>query len=440
MIALKSALTRGRSTATPAEPSRDRTIANGAAPSPNAAMMGSTAARTVYARLSVTQGRHTGASLDVTKPQITIGSALASNVVLTDADVQPRHALVSFVPDALNTGGQSTDAGVTSKLSARSKKPFTTATIEAIDGNVLAGIQLIEMGQAIDVMLPCTLKFGGCAIELTGPKARRSGLLGSAPTRSRNKRWWVWPTAATLAGAAGLSLLGLHKTVTGEWSPSKLTAPRFDGQKTAMVPPLATTTRTPTPAPSAPSSTAAPELPPAAPLSRPVMTPTAPTAAVPAAVAPPSATPKPPEPAAARTAPANEDRQIADLRQRLLAAGLDKVLSVDKRGNLLVVDGIVSSATYGRWREVKDALSLTAGNSVITDLVKTSTSANVPNNSIASVILGKSPYVMSTNGRRARVGEVLEDGWTVEAISAETVTMRRGQTVNRINPADGFSK
>jgi hypothetical protein len=141
-------------------------------------------------------------------------------------------------------------------------------------------------------------------------------------------------------------------------------------------------------------------------------------------------------------APGLADGPAQQLRQRLQAAGLDKLITVEERGNQLVVDGLVGSAAYSRWREVKDALmmgKLTAGPG-ITDLVKTSTAANVPNGSIASIVLGAAPYVLSTSGRRARIGEVLDDGWTVESINAETVTLRRGQAVNRINPADGFPK
>ncbi len=439
MLAVKTAFNRGRAAAAAATAPLRTASGTSQRSNPAAAMMGAPSARTVFARLTVTQGRHAGASLDLTKPQTTIGSALSSHVVLTDADVQPRHALISFMPEGTNVDGASSDVRMSAKFSARSKSAVM-ATIEAIDGNVLAGIQLIEAGQAIDVILPCTLKFGNCAVELTRPKTQRSSLIGNPATSSRSKRWWLWPAVATVAGATGLSLLGLYKTVTGEWAPSKLAMPRFDNikvasprdaQKTAMVQPV------PSAAPARPLTAAPTSL--ASGAAAPALEPT------PAVPLRPTAVVVTPTPAVAK--PANgEDRQVADLRQRLLAAGLDKALSVEKRGNLLVVDGIVSSATYGRWREVKDAVSLTAntagsaGNSVITDLVKTSTSANVPNNSIASVVLGKAPYVMSTNGRRARVGEVLEDGWTVEAITAETVTMRRGQTVNRINPADGFSK
>jgi Inner membrane component of T3SS, periplasmic domain len=139
----------------------------------------------------------------------------------------------------------------------------------------------------------------------------------------------------------------------------------------------------------------------------------------------------------------SDDAEVAVLKQRIASAGLDRALRVERREGTIVVDGTVGSDGYGRWREVKDAAAKEAagpGQRAITDLVKTSTAASLQNNTIASVVLGKAPYVLSANGRRASVGELLEDGWLVESISAQTVTLRRGQTVNRINPADGFPK
>jgi hypothetical protein len=387
--------------------------------------------KTVYGRLSVTKGRHAGASLDVTKPLLTIGSALSANVVLTDPDVLARHAAISFVPQAANGLDGSASAMGGTKHGGKPDKPGSTATIEALDGSVLAGIQMIEPGQSISVLLPCTLQFGGCSIELTGLKAAKSTLMGNGrPVGAGSRRWWTWPAAATLMGAVALSLFGLSKMVTGQWAPSKVAA-NLPRPLSSAATPLA-----PAPAvPDAPARSLA-SMPPAQTAPAPPAMPAAPKTA---AAAPP------------KTAPVGEDRALADLRQKLQAAGLDKFLNVERRGNLLVVDGVVSSAVYGRWREVKDALSpsLPAGTAaanvgpagaIVTDLVKTSTAAGLPSSSVASVVLGKNAYVMSASGRRARVGEVLEDGWTVEAISAETVTMRRGQTVNRINPADGFPK
>jgi Inner membrane component of T3SS, periplasmic domain len=408
MLALKSVLTGSRKSTTPPT-GRDALRATLSAASMNGGAINGGVngvagqAPMTYARLTVTHGRHAGATVTVTKPRVTIGSALSANIVLTDADVQPRHALVSFVAaatDAVGTApGQSTGA----------KKPNATATIEALDGSVLAGIQLIEPGQSVEVALPCTLKFGTCAVEISRPKPARSSLIGgrASSDRSSSRRWWLWPTAAVLVSAMALSLASLWKVVTGPSGPPRLPAPLA-----ARVPPVASSSVAKVVAPIAPGS------------GETMAAPSAPAPASPSPVAPPL------------------DRQVDDLRQRLQAAGLDKVLSVERRGNLLVVDGIVGSAAYGRWREVKDAQTLapSAIGGVITDLVKTSTMSGAPNNSIASVVLGKMPYVMSTSGRRARVGEVLEDGWTVEAITADTVTMRRGQTVNRINPADGFSK
>jgi Inner membrane component of T3SS, periplasmic domain len=456
MLALRSALSRGLGggsdadgTPTPVKPAPQRKRSMTADSVAAASSAVGSGGRTIYGHLTVTQGRHIGATLKVTKPQMTIGSALTSNVVLTDADVLPCHARVSFVSSAGDD--EANPAGLATRMAARPKKPSATATIEAVDGNVLAGIQLIEAGQAIEVVLPCTLKFGGCALELARPKVERANLMGNAGTPAGKRRWWVLPGMATLAGATGLSLLGLYKTVTGEWAPSKTTTPRFDSgprvdsaksepTKPITGPrPLAPRNDEPTlPTPTVTAADKpAPELgaAPALPAPRPATAPSTSTTTVAASV------PAPPKQFDTSTPPPTDDRQLADLRQRLSTVGLDKMLTVEKRGNMLVVDGIVGSAIYARWREVKDALVASGPKTtVITDLVKTSTSANVPNNSIASVVLGKTPYVMSTSGRRARVGEVLDDGWTVETITADTVTMRRGQTVNRINPADGFSK
>jgi hypothetical protein len=394
-----------------------------------------TSADPAYARLAVTAGRHSGAALDVTRPQIVIGSALTSNIVLTDPDVLPRHAEVTFVAIAASLAGNPSDRpiGTSRAAPAAARVRAVPITVAAIDGNVLVGIQMISAGQTVEVSLPCTLKFGACTVELGRPKPRRQ------PTASRlfggrlHQRSWLLPTLALAGLTSGLGLVALAKSVGGTWTQSGTQSGAQSGTPVLTAQPWRSIAVSRPPAPAVQPLTKAE-----------AATAGSIAGAGPAAAAMPAVPLRPS--AAIATAPsaalAPEAGHVADLRQRLQIAGLDTALTVERRANLLVVDGIVGSVAYGRWREIKDALARTSkpGDPVITDLVKTTTAASLPTGSIASIVLGPAPYVLSTSGRRARVGEVLDDGWTVDQISAETVTLRRGQTVNRFNPADGFPK
>jgi hypothetical protein len=383
----------------------------------------------VYARLSVKRGRHAGASLDLTRPEMSIGSAMSSDVVLTDADIKPNHLILVFLPPE----------GAAPKLARAVAKSgnAATVTIEAAEGAVLAGIEQIEPGRTADVALPATLRLGDCEIELTRPKARAkpwTGALGgakarraeAAPSRAGGdtKRGGGWLAPMLIGGVGLASALAAGMMLPKMMQPPKIgpagsgPAPRASERQAAAPVPAAA----PEPAPVAKPAPPAP--PPRA----------APSATMPATVpAPPPAVPL------GRSGMIDtSDPQILLLRQHLQQAGLGGSMNIGRRGAAVIVEGTVGSDGYSKWATVKQAFAA-AGNDPrnLVDLVKTSTAATLPRNMVASIVLGRSPYVVSGTGRRAKIGEQLEDGWTVDAVTAQAVTLRRGATIATVNPADG---
>jgi hypothetical protein len=46
---------------------------------------------------------------------------------------------------------------------------------------------------------------------------------------------------------------------------------------------------------------------------------------------------------------------------------------------------------------------------------------------VSSVMLRPTPLVVSSDGRTARIGETLRDGWRVKEITADRVVLQRGK-------------
>lgn len=126
----------------------------------------------------------------------------------------------------------------------------------------------------------------------------------------------------------------------------------------------------------------------------------------------------------------NAPAEVTDLRQRLLRVGLP--ITVEKRGNAVVAEGTVDGERYAQWREAKLAFLTANSNRVVVDMVKLSTAATPSRGLVASVVYGTTPYIISTSGRRARVGEVIDDGWVVESIRADSVNLKRGSATTTI--------
>lgn len=127
------------------------------------------------------------------------------------------------------------------------------------------------------------------------------------------------------------------------------------------------------------------------------------------------------------------EETLALVRARIAAAGLGPGIEVNARGSAVVVRGQLGEADFGRWRTLKSAL-IGEGlvGSGLLDLVSPASAGALANGVLAAVVMQPVPTVIGMDGRRAKVGEVLADGWMVKEISGEAVVLERGQQISRI--------
>lgn len=121
------------------------------------------------------------------------------------------------------------------------------------------------------------------------------------------------------------------------------------------------------------------------------------------------------------------------IRARLTEAGLAAVMEVVTRGPVIIVRGRAGSADLAKWRALRRKLQaegVVPGRLV--DLVGLVASGAVTSKLVAAVVMLPEPMVISVDGRRAKVGQVLSKGWVVQEIGAEHVVLLRGEQTVKI--------
>lgn len=127
--------------------------------------------------LEVIAGLHTGVSVSLDEPAYCLGASDEVDLVLRDAGVAPRHAVLRLEKN--------------------------TVAVEAIGGDVLTAEKRIPLGKGLRLPLPVELSVGGARIRLSAPLTKLVAL---------SKRWPVTHVGMmALFGAA--VLLGLYTLI-----------------------------------------------------------------------------------------------------------------------------------------------------------------------------------------------------------------------------------
>ena len=134
--------------------------------------------------------------------------------------------------------------------------------------------------------------------------------------------------------------------------------------------------------------------------------------------------------------PAASQSQVSSvdgILQQLSNSGLVGKVHVSERWGTFIFRGTLPVGEYEKWRAVKRQL-LAQGLTVekMVDLVGSSTAGRTRQKIISAVVMDPEPMVIAYNGRKARVGELLVDGWVVKEISGDVVLLQRGQQSVRV--------
>jgi hypothetical protein len=108
-------------------------------------------------------------------------------------------------------------------------------------------------------------------------------------------------------------------------------------------------------------------------------------------------------------------------------AGLQGKVRAVSRGSVIVYRGTLSERDYATWRQVRDDIKASGTAGQVFDLVTLSAAMTPSPGLVSSVMLRPTPLVVSSDGRTARIGETLRDGWRVKAITADRVVLQRGK-------------
>lgn len=287
-------------------------------------------------RVTINAGRHAGATATLDTQRFSVGSDLGCDVILTDHDLAPVHAIVTRT---------------SSMFSER-------VTIEAVGDDVSCNGEAIVAGTRHDSALPVRLRLGETEMSLAtmGGGARPGGATSSG---------WMW---LLIPAAIGVGLL--LGWVLSSLEPASRTAAFQRGPVEA----------------------------------------------------------RPQASGASRPTEVAASQEVRGYEARLEEAGLGQSIAVVERGRAVIFRGSVNQSDHETWRTVKRAIQDDGLDpSRMVDLVSVNAPARVSPNLVGAVTMRPVPTVIGGDGRRAKVGEMLSDGWMVEAIGDGKVTLKRGQ-------------
>ncbi len=244
----------------------------------------------------------------------------------------------------------------------------------AVDGETGA----LEPGDERSLRLPATFRIGDAAISIRAPK--------DAAKSHRQRRLAFTAMALMIIGVAGLYTYG---PLAGSFSSPPGTAGAVLDGSEAIV---AKANAEPLPLPSTP---VAAEAPPSAALelaSEPVIT---------------------------------VDMAAAELRGRLASVSLDAIDVMIKKDHL-VAKGTAEPEQMRDWQAVQIWFDGAFGRDVpLVPDIETAEKAEPPKLAIEAIFAGRTPYLMA-GGQRYFEGKNIGDGWTIEQIKSEKITLRRG--------------
>ncbi len=126
------------------------------------------------------------------------------------------------------------------------------------------------------------------------------------------------------------------------------------------------------------------------------------------------------------------DQAAAELRDKLATATLDTI-DVIVRKDHLVADGDIETEKMPDWQSVQIWFDSTYGHKIpLMPNVGAREKVKPPKLAIEAIWVGSSPYLMA-GGRRYFEGADLGNGWRIDRIDAEQITLRRGDQTYAIS-------
>lgn len=150
-------------------------------------------------------------------------------------------------------------------------------------------------------------------------------------------------------------------------------------------------------------------------------------------VRPPARLAAKPEPVLAATNPNQLSEKTAaasaGLSERLSAANIR--VAISKEAGIVMARGSIDPASAPAWRDAQLWFDKTFGPDVVlvSEIVIAARKDEVPPLNIQSVWAGETPYVMDARGEKHFEGALLSDGWVLERIEADKVTLRRSAEI-----------
>lgn len=121
----------------------------------------------------------------------------------------------------------------------------------------------------------------------------------------------------------------------------------------------------------------------------------------------------------------SKDDVIAALNQRLTSAGLSS-LTATGQGQRINVAGRLGPDDASAWNGVRQWFDRHYGTArVLTTTIDIAAPAR-PNLELQAVWLGDHPYIIDGDGKRRHPGSAVADGWTLETIDRDRITLSRG--------------
>jgi len=307
-------------------------------------------------------GLHAGAVQRLEPGLYTIGSELDSDIVLSDPDVKAVHAILEF-----------DEAGL---------------RLEPAKGSVFVHGEtgLLEPGDERYLSLPTEFSIADTKISVRAPKDA---------VRARNRqRYAIAGMAAAVLFVVGLYVVGPLSSSFSTAPPNSISddaTPTTRTEASVAEPSIAQEERTSAPSTTSPDNSS-PSQPPADPEADPAV---------------------------------SVDMAAAALRDRLAEQALESV-DVIVRQDHLVAQGTAKPEQMGDWQKVQMWFDGEYGRdvSLIPD-VSPAEEVEPPKLAIEAIWAGDDPYIMA-GGRRYFEGASIGDGWTVEQIRPEQITLRRG--------------
>ncbi|WP_156927967.1 hypothetical protein [Bradyrhizobium sp. Tv2a-2] len=119
------------------------------------------------------------------------------------------------------------------------------------------------------------------------------------------------------------------------------------------------------------------------------------------------------------------DLAAAFLRQQAGEAGLTELVVTPRTDGAVMIGGVLGQAQQRDWSAVRQKFDQRFGTERVL-VEQFDAAAFIPSVHVAAVWSGANPYMVDDHGNRLRPGASLGDGWSIQSIDSQNVTVRQG--------------